>query len=157
MRGLAHSELPIPFDSPRLEDALRTVLKDAHDFMALRTISNPDVVQRANALGLAKNLAELDEKGYTVVHDAFSTEFADELREEAHRNHDSAPPDVGFRATMLLKRGALWEEAVIHPWVLARAEYLLGRGCLIYQSDSIIKGPGLTPTQDCMRITGRHG
>ena len=143
VRCLARSDLPIPFDSPGLEDALRTVLKDAHDFMALRTIANPDVVQRAHALGLAKNLAELDEKGYTVVHDAFSSEFADELREEAHRNHDSAPPDVGFRATMLLKRGALWEEAVIHPWVLALAEYLLGRGCLIYQSDSIIKGPGL--------------
>lgn len=142
-RRLSRSELPIPFDSPALVDELLTVLKDAHDFMALRTIANPDVVQRAHALGLANNLAELDEKGYTVMHDAFSDKFADELRKEAHLNHDAAPPDVGFRATMLLKRGALWEEAVIHPWVLTLAEYLLGRGCLIYQSDSIIKGPGL--------------
>ena len=67
----------------------------------------------------------------------------DELRAEAHRNHDSAPPDSGFRATMLLRRGRIWEEAAIHPWVLALAEYLLGRGCLIYQSDTIVKGPGL--------------
>lgn len=142
-RRLAQSELPIPFDSPSLDSELRRMLSNAHDYMALRTVANPDVVQRARALGLARNLTELDERGYTVLHDAFSDEFADELREEAHRNHDAAPPDVGFRATMLLKRGALWEEAVIHPWVLALAEYLLGRGCLIYQSDSIIKGPGL--------------
>ena len=142
-RHLARSELSIPFDTLGLDADLKNVLRDAHDHMALRTIANPDVVQRANALGLAQNLADLDEKGYTVVRDAFSNEFADELRAEAHRNHDAAPPDVGFRATMLLKRGALWEEAVIHPWVLALAEYLLGRGCLIYQSDSIIKGPGL--------------
>ncbi|MCY4130816.1 MAG: phytanoyl-CoA dioxygenase family protein [Gammaproteobacteria bacterium] len=140
---LAQSDLPIPFDAPGLDVELKSALRSAHDHMALRTIANPDVVQRAHALGLARNLAELDERGYTVLHDAFSDEFADELREEAHRNHDAAPPDVGFRATMLLKRGALWEEAVIHPWVIAVAEYLLGRGCLIYQSDSIIKGPGL--------------
>ncbi len=142
-RHLAHSELPLPLDSPDLDDDLRIALHRAHDRMALRTIANPDVVQRAHALGLAENLDELDERGYTVLHDAFSSEFADELRDEAHRNHDSAPPDVGFRATMLLKRGQLWEEAVIHPWVIALAEYLLGRGCLVYQSDSIVKGPEL--------------
>ena len=142
-RRLAQSELPIPFDSPSLDSELRQVLRNAHDHMAVRTIANPDVVHRARALGLARNMAELNERGYTVLHDAFSDEFADELRAEAHRNHDAAPPNVGFRATMLLKRGALWEEAVIHPWVLALAEYLLGRGCLIYQSDTIIKGPGL--------------
>ena len=142
-RRLANSELPIPLDLPGLEAELQTALQSAHDHMALRTVANPDVLHRARALGLAQNLAELDDKGYTVLHEAFSAEFADELREEAHRNHDAAPPNVGFRATMLLKRGTLWEEAVIHPWVLALAEYLLGRGCLIYQSDSIIKEPGL--------------
>ena len=140
---LTRSELPIPLDAHDLDGNLRSALQNAHDHMALRTIANPDVVQRARALGLGPNLDELDDRGYTVLRDAFSDEFADELREEAHHNHDSAPPDVGFRATMLLKRGKLWEEAVIHPWVLALAEYMLGRGCLIYQSDTIIKGPGL--------------
>lgn len=142
-RHLSQSELPIPFETQGLDANVKRVLQDAHDHMAARTIANPDVVQRVHALGLAHNLVELDERGYTVLHDAFSDEFADELRQEAHRNHDAAPPDVGFRATMLLKRGVLWEEAVIHPWVVAIAEYLLGRGCLIYQSDTIIKGPGL--------------
>ena len=96
-----------------------------------------------STFGLEDNLADLDDKGYTVLHDAFTPELADELRAEAHRNHDAAPPDTGFRATMLLRRGRLWEYAATHPLVLTLAEYLLGRGCVMYQSDTIIKGPGL--------------
>lgn len=132
----ASGELP---DDPKLS----AVVLALHDHMARRTVNNPDVLHRAKHLGLEKNLADLDETGYTVLENAFTAEFADELRAEAQRNHEAAPPDTGFRATMLLRRGRLWEQAVIHPWVLTLAEYLLGRGCLIYQSDTIIKGPGL--------------
>ncbi|MCY3622797.1 MAG: phytanoyl-CoA dioxygenase family protein [Gammaproteobacteria bacterium] len=128
-----------PLDDPALGQAFF----DMHNHMARRTVNNPDVLHRAKHLGLEQNLADLDDTGYTVLENAFSAEFADELRAEAQRNHDAAPPDTGFRATMLLRRGRLWEQAVIHPWVLTLAEYLLGRGCLIYQSDTIIKGPGL--------------
>ena len=116
---------------------------ELHDHMARRTVNSPDIRHRAEALGLATNLTDLDERGYTILPGAFTEDFADELRAEAHRNHDAAPPDVGFRATMLLRRGRLWEEAVLHPWVLTLMEHLLGRGCLVYQSDTIIKGPGL--------------
>ena len=132
-----------PSGEPLEDEVLGLVLLDMHNHMARRTVNNPDVVHRAKHLGLEKNLADLDETGYTVLENAFTAEFADELRAEAQRNHDAAPPDTGFRATMLLRRGRLWEQAVIHPWVLTLAEYLLGRGCLIYQSDTIIKGPGL--------------
>ena len=119
------------------------LLAEFQDHMARRTINNPDVRHRATHLGLQSHLEDLDDKGYTVLEGAFSADFADELRAEAHRNHDSALPDTGFRATMLLRRGRIWEEAAIHPWVLTLAEYLLGRGCLIYQSDTIVKGAGL--------------
>ena len=125
------------------DPAVRALLSDFHDHMARRTVNNPDVRHRAKHLGLEDNLADLDDKGYTVLQDAFTPELADELRAEAHRNHDAAPPDTGFRATMLLRRGRLWEYAATHPWVLTLAEYLLGRGCVMYQSDTIIKGPGL--------------
>ena len=128
-----------PFDDPDLG----WTLLDMHNHMARRTVNNPDILHRAKHLGLERNLADLDDTGYTVLENAFTAEFADELRAEAHRNHEAAPPNTGFRATMLLRRGRLWEQAVIHPWVLTLAEYLLGRGCLIYQSDTIIKGPGL--------------
>ncbi|MCY3841427.1 MAG: hypothetical protein OXH09_22750, partial [Gammaproteobacteria bacterium] len=115
-----------PLDDPALGQAFF----DMHNHMARRTVNNPDVLHRAKHLGLEQNLADLDDTGYTVLEDAFSAEFADELRAEAHRNHDAAPPNTGFRATMLLRRGRLWEQAVIHPWVLTLAEYLLGRCCL---------------------------
>ena len=33
-------------------------------------------------------------------------------------------------------------EALVHPWILTAAEYLVGRGCLLYQTDTIVKSPG---------------
>ena len=113
-----------------------------HDHMATRTVNNPAIVHRAHSLGLETNLLELDTDGYTVLPAAFSQAFADELRDETHRNHEGRPDGASFRATMLLQRGAIWEQAALHPWVLTLAEYLLGRGCLMYQSDTIVKETG---------------
>ena len=126
-----------------LPQCAQTVFAEMHDYMALRTLNNPDVLNRAQGLGLGGNLEHLDEFGYTIMPNAFSDEFGDALREEAARNHDRAPKGSGFRQGMLLKRGKLWEEAAQHPWVLAVAEYLLGRGCLLYQSDTIVKNTNL--------------
>ena len=134
---------------PKLEGRLPedpttvALLREFHDHMARRTVNNPDVLHRAKHLGLESNLADLDKTGYTVLRGAFTDELAAELRAETHRNHDAAPADAGFRATMLLRRGRLWEYAATHPWVLTVAEYLLGRGCVVYQSDTIVKGPSL--------------
>lgn len=124
---------------PEIQD----LLVDLHNHLARRTVNNPDVEHRIHHLGLEAATHDLETKGYAVLPNAFTAEFADELRRQAHANHDAAPPNTGFRATMLLLRGRVWEEAVIHPWVIALMEFLLGRGCLIYQSDTIIKGPGL--------------
>ena len=138
-----HSRIHQPIGTWPNHDALLELTTVVHDFMAIRTINNPDVEHRIQHLGLASNFEELEESGYTVLENAFTSDFANELRAEAAVNHAAAPPDSGFRACMLLQRGRIWEEAVLHPWVLALMEYLLGRGCLIYQSDTIIKGPGL--------------
>ena len=140
---LAGDRYPPPRGHLPAHPPTRALLAELHDHMARRTLNNPDIRHRAAGQGLTHHIAELDDSGYTVLENAFTSEFADELRAEAHRNHDAAPPDTGFRATMLLRRGRLWEEAVLHPWVLTLAEHLLGRGCLIYQSDTIVKGPGL--------------
>lgn len=128
--------------NPRTPSVLR-FMSDLQNHMARRTVNNPDVAHRIEKLGLSSNANDLDTKGYTILEGAFTREYADALRAATKENHDSAPPNTGFRATMLLKRGRLWEEAVIHPWVLALMEYLLGRGCLLYQSDTIVKGPEL--------------
>ena len=138
---------------------IRAVLSALHDHMARRTINNPDIEHRAEAYGLTQNLRELDNEGYTILPNAFTREYADILREETNENHADRKEGASFRATMLLKRGRIWEEAVIHPWVLTTAEYLIGRGCLLYQSDTIVKGtgqethPGLHSDYSASRIT----
>lgn len=125
------------------DSQLRQILYDLHDHLAVRIVNNPDIEHRIKHLGLERNIAELDETGYTVLENAFTVEFADEMRAETHRNHEGRGENASFRATMLLERGRIWEEAVAHPWVLTLADHLLGRGCLLYQSDTIVKGPGL--------------
>lgn len=142
-RLLAGDRHPPPTGRPPAAPGLKRILAELRDHLARRTVNNPDVEHRIKHLGLTANVAELAERGYTIMANAFSTEFADALRRETHKNHDANPPDAGFRATMLLKRGRIWEVAALHPWVLALAEHLLGRGCLMYQSDTIVKGPGL--------------
>lgn len=122
--------------------AIDTILSELHDHLARRTINNPDIDHRIEHYGLEQNAADLADGGWTVLEGAFTDEFATELRDEINRNHDGQPADSGFRATMLLARGRFWEEAAVHPWVLTLAEHLLGRGCLISQSDSIRKTAG---------------
>ena len=142
----------MPADVARALDAL-------DDHMAVRTINNPDIRHRAEHLGLGRCLDDLDSEGYTIMPGAFSDDYAAALSEETHRNHAGRNEGASFRATMLLKRGRLWEEAAIHPWVLTVVEYLLGRGCLLYQSDTIVKTtgqethPGLHADYGASRIT----
>ena len=122
------------------------VLRDMGEvlrYMGFRTITNPDLDNQIDGLGLRANVKALESSGYTIVENAFSSAFADEMREEAARNHATLNKGEGFRQALLLKRGRLWERAVLHPWVLTMAEYLLGRGFLVYQSDTIVKRAGL--------------
>ena len=78
------------------KDALRTqgrlpdrhvdeLLARLHDHLGRRTVENPDLHHRAVRQGLAGNVAEMDEQGFTVVEHAISGEFADELREHTLR------------------------------------------------------------------------
>jgi hypothetical protein len=129
-------------DLASVDPTIGAVLGDLHDHLARRTVNNPDLDHRIEHYGLTANVKDLDNVGWTVLEGAFTTDFADELRDEINRNHDAQPADSGFRATMLLARGRFWVEAAIHPWVLTVAEHLLGRGFLMSQSDSIRKTTG---------------
>ena len=142
-RHLARDRAGEPVGAMPEDPALAGLLGEMHDHLARRTLNNPDVAHRVKHYGLERHVAELADTGYTVLEDAFTDEYALALREETHRNHAGRAEDASFRATMLLERGQIWEEAVIHPWVVTLADHLLGRGNLIYQSDTIVKGPGL--------------
>jgi ectoine hydroxylase-related dioxygenase (phytanoyl-CoA dioxygenase family) len=122
--------------------ALGQVLHGLHDHLARRTIDNVDIEHRIHHLGLDRHAAELAENGYTIIEHAVTEAFADDMAAEIHRVHDENPDAPGFRANMLLRRGRLFEEAAQHPFVLALVERLIGRGCLMFQSNCIRKEPG---------------
>ena len=137
------------------DPAVAELMRELHDHLAVRTINNPDIGHCVKHFGLERQVAELADTGYTVLENAFTDDYARELREETHKNHVGRAADASFRATMLLCRGQIWEEAVVHPWVLTLAEHLLERGCLIYQSDTIVKGPG-QETRPGLRSAGHR-
>jgi hypothetical protein len=122
--------------------AVGALLRDLHDHLARRTIDNLDTAHRIQHLGLDKHLAELSENGYTILERAVTEAMADEMSAEIHRVHNENPDAPGFRANMLLQRGRLFEEAAQHPLVMALVERLIGRGCLMFQSNCIRKNPG---------------
>jgi hypothetical protein len=122
------------------------VLGGLHDHMARRTITSPDLDHRARRLGLEPRLAELHERGYTILENAFSPAFADELAEALTTLIDDGPAPH-LTAAMLLAQGEPFEEAAVHPWVLTLAEQLVGRGCTLAQSLAFRKGPGIDTHQ----------
>jgi ectoine hydroxylase-related dioxygenase (phytanoyl-CoA dioxygenase family) len=86
---------------------------------------------------LDRNLAELAERGYTVVDDAAPIELFDRLREaivrvtDEHRARGVAPFDFGPNTSMvyrLLARDEAFLDAVLSPSLVAIMEDLLGPG-----------------------------
>jgi ectoine hydroxylase-related dioxygenase (phytanoyl-CoA dioxygenase family) len=123
------------------------MLHGLHDHLARRTIDNVDIEQRIAALGLERHAAELAVDGYTIIEKAVSEAMADEVADAIHRIHDENPDAPGFRANVLLERGRIFEEAAQHPLVMALVERLIGRGCLMFQSNCIRKAAGMETHQ----------
>ena len=88
-----------------------------HDHMARRTINNPDIEHRIESYDLRSNVEELADQGRTILESAFTDKMADELRAAGGC-------------------GRLWEEAVVHPWVLALVERELGSGPILVWPDA---------------------
>ena len=112
-----------------------------HDFLAARTIDNPDLDERIERLGLSQAARHLDEQGYVILERAVSERFADELRETIV---DRAVEVAQSQAGMLLERGRIFEETALHPWLFALGERLCGKGMLLGQLLGLRKrqGPG---------------
>ena len=100
--------------------------------------------------GMAKSvqdhLAEIGEKGWTVIEDAIEPALIDALDADLARlEHDLSiqPADNSFegrrtlRVYNLLARGEVWWRVPVHPAVLPVVEGVLDRGCLISSLSSI--------------------
>ncbi|MBS0421043.1 MAG: phytanoyl-CoA dioxygenase family protein [Proteobacteria bacterium] len=135
---------------PPSSPVIRELLSDLHDHMARRTVTNPDLDHRIRHLGLEANRAQLDEQGYTILRNAVSHEYADEVCAALNKAVDETR-GVGAHGVgtgrdgavgNLLVRGRVFEETAQHPWVLALQDHVVGKGCLLSITTGIRKGPG---------------
>lgn len=103
---------------------------------------------------LDMHVAEIEEEGYTIVENAFDTQFADELAEDLlrlDRELDATPNRNSFeghntiRIYNLLVHGPLYERIPVHSTVLPAVERILDDGCLISSLSSISILPGERP------------
>lgn len=128
-----------------LRDAEAAVLMaDLHDHLARRTMDNPDLLHRATRQGLAPQVREMEEQGFTVIENAISDEFADELRSETIR----ALAEHGQTTlNWMLYQGRAFELLAQNPKLLTLVDASLGRGAVIASFSGIRKntGPGTIP------------
>lgn len=104
-------------------------------------------------MDLDAHLREIDEQGYTIVHDAIEPDLVDALYDDLlriEREHDIRPASNDFEGTRtvriynLLVHGELYERIPVHPNVLPIVERVLDPGCLVSSLSSISIGPGET-------------
>jgi ectoine hydroxylase-related dioxygenase (phytanoyl-CoA dioxygenase family) len=106
-----------------------------------------------DAVDVAAHAAEIAERGYTIIPDAFDVDLADALLADLDRLHaelDVRPAANAFEGTStlrvynLLVHGELWQRVPVHPNVLPVVERVLDAGCLISSLSSIDIRPGET-------------
>ncbi|HMC40870.1 MAG TPA: phytanoyl-CoA dioxygenase family protein [Acidimicrobiales bacterium] len=101
-------------------------------------------------MGAQEHIAEIAERGWTVIEDAIEPELTDGLAadlERLERELEVQPADNSFegRRTLriynLLARGDIWWQVPVHPAVLPVVEGVLDPGCLVSSLSSINIGP----------------
>ena len=115
------------------------LLLQLHDHLGRRTVENPDLHHRASRQGLLGKIVEMEEQGYTVLEQAISDDFADEIREATLR----ALSDLGVSSLQwMLYQGRQFELLAQHPQLMTLIDASLGRGAVIASLSAIRKGPG---------------
>lgn len=104
------------------------------------------VAPKIEALGLEQNVRDLVERGYTVIQDPVAHRLNDRVREAILRlAPETEAPRTGQSASLLLGRDPVFAEAVLVPRLLALVEFLLGRGAILSQLTSSVRGEGAAP------------
>jgi ectoine hydroxylase-related dioxygenase (phytanoyl-CoA dioxygenase family) len=123
------------FTDPELTQLLGLL----HDHMARMTVENPDPAHRAQVLGIESHIAELEANGFTVVENAISPAFADEVRTATLR---ALLPHHHHQLQWMLYHGREFEQLVQNPPLMTLMDATLGRGAVIASISSIRRGPG---------------
>ena len=166
MENLSGPTMDLSTIDPQLIDQFRQILLGdvsklpafALDMLRSMGIEPPvDAAERqAHAireLGLEQNVKDLRERGYTVVRNAISGEFADRIRarilEVAAENQargivtmggDKGP--TGLTVFRLVERGRVFEEVAVHPILIALMTSVLGHGLTISTFTGMIRPKG---------------
>lgn len=123
-----------------LTDAgVKELLGRLHDHMGRMTVENPDLAHRAERLGVAANVRQVEEQGYTVIERAISPEFADALRDATLR---ALLPHHATTLQWMLYHGPAFERIVQNPQLMTLIDASLGRGAVIASISAIRRGPG---------------
>ena len=124
----------------RLSDPVAAeVLALLHDHLGRRTVENPDLYHRASRQGLLGKIVEMEDAGFTVLENAISHEFADDIRQAtltALSQH--GVPSLQW----MLYQGRVFEQLAQHPQLLTLIDASLGRGAVIASLSAIRRGPG---------------
>jgi hypothetical protein len=138
-RGLQSRGKPLP-------EALAPLLSELHDYLARRTVENPDLGHRIRALGLEARAEQLARDGYTVLENAIPHSLTEELRARSieemlsHKTHNSRNGRIDCMG--LISRGRAFEEIVQHPTLRAVAETSLGSAMILQTVSCAMKAPG---------------
>ena len=152
-----------PSSSARTPSALRgrfadrrvdELLARLHDHLGRRTVENPDLHHRAARQGLAGNIVEMEEQGYTVLEHAISDEFADEIREQTLR---VLPSTASAPCNWMLYQGRAFELLAQNPQLMTldRRVARPRRGHRVVQRDPQGPGPRHDPAAHRLRPRAR--
>lgn len=123
----------------RLEPETSELMMHFHDHMGRRTVENPDLEHRARRLGIAGNIREMEDQGYTVIERAISDEFADEVRAATLRALSSQGVTT---LNWMTYHGREFELLLQNPQLMTLIDASLGRGAVIASISAIRRGPG---------------
>ncbi len=108
----------------------------------------------ATTIDVAAHLAEISDRGYSIVPDAIEPDMVDALNDDLLRlerelgivpAHNEFEGESTVRIYNLLVHGPLYERIPVHPNVLPIVERVLDPGCLVSSLSSISIGPGESP------------
>ena len=109
-------------------DEAQMLLTMLHDHMGTMTVENPDLHHRAARQGLLGKVREMEENGYTIIENAISDDFADEIREAVFK---ATAPYHRFALQWMLYHGREFELLAQHPQLMTLIDASLGRGAVI--------------------------
>ena len=130
---------------------------EAWEQLPMYAVSDELAPTIADARASSRTSSDLREDGYTII--TVDRDLSDRLRAAILRAVEDAPgPNSSFDRACAAPIGEdpVFEEAIIHPAVLALAEYICGRGCTLSSALATVRVAGSSLGLHCDPGTSRR-